>query len=129
MFSTPANLGIVAYAKVNLDGNSLDLNSGVVTARITSPSPYYTITLPGDPTQQEPLQEGQSKIPARDLIFITPYEGAPVTFQIHDISDFIKQVSFTDLAGNPAETNFYVLILRSLISPPTDAQGNYIAPA
>ena len=129
MFSTPADLGIVAYAKVNQDGSSPDLNSGVATDLVFNPTPYYTITLPGDPVQQEPLQEGQSKSPARDLSFITPYDASAVTFQIHDISDFIKQVTFFDTTGSPAEANFYVLILRSLISPPTDAQGNYIAPA
>jgi len=128
MISMPANLGIVAYALVRQDGTTPDLNSGVAVAH-TAPG-VYRIKLPGDPTLQEPLQEGQSSIPARDLILVTPFDSPRVSFHAYDVSDYEKEVSFFDtLIGAPHDAGFYILILRSLLSPPTDANGNYIAPA
>jgi hypothetical protein len=139
MFSTPADLGIVAYALVRPSngpggvgvGDTSELNSGV-TAN-WSGTGVCDITLPGDPTQQEPLQLGQggpSGVPCRDLILITPcYTGQPVYYCVNDISPFDKRVFFYDYAGSLASVSFTIIILRSLISPPQDAQGNYLAPA
>jgi hypothetical protein len=82
-FST-ANTALFAYALVEPDGTSPDLNSGVTTSRIDVG--VYEIVLPGDPGTQEILQEGQggpfTEIPQyggsqfagvmRDLIFVSP---------------------------------------------------------
>ena len=136
MFSTPADLGIVAYALVRPSngpggagvGDTSELNSGI-TANWSSTG-VCDITLPGDPVQQEPLQEGQSWQPCRDLILITPcFTGTPTYYCVNDVSDFIKRVFFYGPAGTLISVSFTIIILRSLISPPQDAQGNYIAPA
>ena len=131
MISMPANLGIVAYALVRSDGTTPDLNSGVTVAH-TGPG-VYRIKLPGDPNLQEPLQEGQSSIPARDLILVTPFASPRVTFNAYDVSDYEKEVTFFDTIPSsmqaPHDAGFYILILRSLLSQPMDANGNYIAPA
>ena len=138
MFSTPADLGIVAYALVRPSngpggagvGDTSELNSGV-TAN-WSGTGVCDITLPGDPTQQEPLQLGQGTPlgPPRDLILITPcYTGQPVYYCVNDVSPFDKRVFFYDYTGSLVSVSFTIIILRSLISPPQDDQGNYIAPA
>jgi hypothetical protein len=131
MFSTPADLGIVAYAQINGDGTSPDLNSGVTVTHVSQG--VYDVTLPGDPSLQEPLQEGQKKsasaYPTRDMILVTAYEPTPRFYSIQVTSDFTQRISFWDNTVTLADTIFAILILRSLISPPQDAQGNYIAPA
>ena len=132
MFSTPADLGIVAYALVKADGTTPDLNSGVT---VTHPATgEFQITLPGDPGQQEPLQEGQGgpgtpASPVRDLILVTPYHTPNITYTVSEPSAFVKQINLFTNAGAPFDASFFLLILRSLISPPMDGQGNYIAPA
>ena len=80
MFSTPANLGIVAYALVRGHfGDTPDLNSGISVIH-TPGSGSYDIVLPGDPSAQEPLQEGQSVSPERDIVIITPMNGGPLAY-------------------------------------------------
>ena len=134
MFSTPANLGIVAYALVKGHfGDTPDLNSGISVIH-TPGSGSYDIILPGDPSAQEPLQEGQSVSPERDIVIITPMNGGPLAYFASAPSvpnaDYVRRVIFTvPTTGTPTDTDFSILILRSLISPPQDAQGNYIAPA
>jgi len=61
---------------------------------------------------------------------ITPcYTGRPVYYCVNDGSPFDKRVFFYDYTGSLVSVSFTIIILRSLISPPQDAQGNYIAPA
>jgi hypothetical protein len=127
MFSTPANLGIVAYGKVHADGSTPDLNSGV-TIDHTPNTGLYIIHLPGDPTLQEPLQEGQSNSPQRDLLFITPCDSSLVFFfetTLSPPSDFKRAVQFVNDANPHAavDVNFSFLLVRSLISPPVDDSG------
>lgn len=138
MFSMHANLGIVAYALVRPAtgrggagvGDTSELNSGV-TANWFSTG-ICDVTLPGDPNQQEPLQEGQSRSPRRDLVLITPCDLAStsVSYGVVETSDYTRRIYFTiSSTGTPFSPSFTILILRSLISPPTDANGNYTAPA
>ena len=130
MFSTPADLGIVAYGLVNSNGSTPDLNSGVKILHVNTG--IFDIVLPGDPSQQEPLQEGQSDSPQRDIVLITPFDSGPVFWWIPSISppnNFVRRVQFLSPALSAVDVSFSFVILRSLISPPQDAQGNYIAPA
>lgn len=129
-----ANLGLVAYAKVDppsAGGPSgpaaaNELNSGV-TAYWQSPG-VCDVTLPGDLSLQEPLQEGQSRNPQRDIIVITPLiYGA--SYSVTETSDFVRRILINNLLGIPSMIGFTIIILRSLISPPTDANGNPTAPA
>jgi hypothetical protein len=53
MFATPANLGIVAYAQINEDGSTPDINSGV-TVTFEPSHPTYTIKLPGGDANGNP---------------------------------------------------------------------------
>ena len=141
MFSTPADLGIVAYALVRPSsgpggagvGDTSELNSGITANWVATG--ICDITLPGDPSQDEPLQEGQSNVPRRDILLITPCDvGAlPICFSVGPPASpasptYTKRIFFTN-AGTLYSLSFTILILRSLISPPQDAQGNYIAPA
>ena len=125
MFSTPANLGIVAYGKVLADGSTPDLNSGV-TIDHTPNTGLYVIHLPGDPTLQEPLQEGQSNSPQRDLLFVMPCDSGLVYFfetTLSPPSDFKRAVQFVAPPSQAIDVNFSFLLLRSLISPPVDDSG------
>jgi hypothetical protein len=130
MFATPANLGIVAYAQVNADGNTPDLNSGV---KVTYSAPFYTIKLPGgdsldNPDPSSPLQEGQKASPCRDLVFITLLQSDSITYYLEQPNDYTFTIEFSDLHGTHTTANFNILILRSLISPPTNEDGTQ-APA
>jgi hypothetical protein len=133
MFATPANLGIVAYAQVKFDGSTPDINSGVTVTLSSSTVPdmgTYTIKLPGgdansNPDLQAPLQEGQKANPCRVLVFITPLQ-TDETYYLEQMDDYTFQVQFTPSLLTPAAFN--LLILRSLISPPTDENGTQ-APA
>ena len=127
MFSMHANLGLVAYALIRADGTSPELNSGIKTSHLQTG--IYKIVLPGDPNSQEPLQEEQSCIPRRDIVIITPCEGLPLCYTVQAPSDSERFIIFVDSGGLQQDTDFSILILRSLISPPTDANGNPIAPA
>ena len=122
-----ANLGLVAYALVRADGTSPELNSGISTNHVQTG--IYKIVLPGDPSSQEPLQEEQSCIPRRDIVVITPCEGLPLCYTVDAPSDSERVVIFVDSTGATQDTDFSIIILRSLISPPTDANGNPTAPA
>jgi len=127
MISMPANLGIVAYALVRADGSSPELNSGIKTVRV-QPG-VYKIVLPGNSTSQEPLQEEQSSFPRRDITVITPCEGLPLAYTVQAPSNSERLIFFVDSSMQPQDTDFSILVFRSVISPPTDANGNYIAPA
>ena len=138
MFSMHANLGLVAYALVRPAtgrggagvGDTSELNSGV-TANWYSTG-ICDVTLPGDPSQQEPLQEGQSRSPRRDLVLITPCDvgDTPISYAIEEKSDYTRRIYFSlSTTGMPFSPSFTILILRSLISPPVDASGNPLAPA
>ena len=129
MFSTPADLGIVAYGMVEPNGLTPYLNSVVQVNHVSTD--VYEIILPGDPSQQEILQEGQSQVPQRDIVIITPYVG-PLNYYVYPQSPpskFVRRVLFFTNSNVPQDASFAFLILRSLISPPQDDQGNYIAPA
>ena len=130
MFATPANLGMVAYAQVNSDGSTPDLNSGL---EISYSAPIYTITLPGgdamgNPDLQAPLQEGQKANPCRVLVFITLLQSDSITYYLEQPNDYTFTIEFSDLHGAHTTANFNILILRSLISPPPDEDGTQ-APA
>jgi hypothetical protein len=127
MISMPANLGIVAYAMVRADGSSPELNSGITTVRV-QPGVYKTV-LPGNSTSQESLQEEQSSFPRRDMIVITPCEGLPLSYTVQAPSNSERLIFFVDSSMQPQDTDFSILVFRSVISPPVDASGNYTAPA
>ena len=115
-----ANLAVVAYASVHADGSSPDTNSGIKTS-LVSPG-IYEITLPGDPSQQETLQEGQAD--DRTLIFVTVKNVSGVTINTSNVAGTnLKKRVFTCFSPttNPQNVDFDILILRTLIPPPTGA--------
>ena len=116
-----ANMAIVAYASVKANGSSLDMNSGIKTAQVSTG--VYEITLPGDPAGQAPLQEGQEVY--RDLILATVKNVSGVTISAVDVagsSGLIKRiVTCFSPTTNPQNVDFDILILRTLISPPAGA--------
>lgn len=125
-FSAP-NLAIVAYAEVDgATGTSSRLNSGIVTSR--TPGPFgagqYLIFLPTNLGQFE----------ARDIIIVQAKNNAggggivAKDFMIEDGPTDFKVVNFYDgaLAGGATppltmtriDSTFFILILRTTISPP-----------
>ena len=144
MSFSSANLAVVAYAFVNQDGTTPDLNSGVTaTKRSDIGDGVYDILLPGAPDDQETLQQGQggpftttgsgySEIthgPIRDLISITPSlypyaqpDDGAMSFIVKEISPYLKRIFFFNRNGNeqdnPYNTAFYFLMLRPTINPP-----------
>ena len=125
MFSTPARLGILGYARVLPDGSTPYINSGLTISRQGTGN--YWITFPGGPGQ-EPLQEGQL-VGHADLIFLTPLLDFCILSVIAEPSDFIRIVTAIDSITNKAvDCEFHVLILRTIVPPPVDASGNQIAP-
>ena len=131
MFATPANLGIVAYAQVNADGSTPNINSGI---EVSYAAPIYTIKLPGgdslgNPDPKAILQEGQKANPCRVLVFITLLQSDSITYYLEQLNDYTFAIEFSDLLEHFTTANFNILILRSLISPPTDENGDYISPA
>ncbi len=108
-----AGLAIVAYAEVASDGTSTATNSGVTTAR--TGAGQYTVTLPTNKTQNG----------ARDLIFVTPkgtITSDPYSHKVDDSDPATKRVAI--YGGSPltsfADSAFSVLILRTIIPPPSD---------
>ena len=115
-----ANLAVVAYVSVKSDGSSPDTNSGVTTAWVSTG--VYDIILPGDPSQQAPLQEGQEA--GRTLIFATVRNTSGVDISVSDVAgtSLIKRVRTTfSPTSAPADEDFDLLILRTLIPPPAGA--------
>jgi len=107
-----AGLAIVAYAEVAADGTSTSTNSGVITAR--TGAGQYTVTLPANKQQNN----------ARDLIFVTPkgtIDSTPFSHKVDDADAAVKQVAI--YGGQPlatfADSAFSVLILRTIVPPPT----------
>jgi len=129
MFSMPANLGIVGYARVKMDGSTPNINSGLTITRIGMGQ--YNIVLPGaPPPPDEPLQEGQ-QVAHQDLIFITPLLTLPPpAFCISDEpNDYTRVVLFTNTPSTQSQdTEFDILVLRTVLSAPLDANGNQTAP-
>ena len=115
-----ANLAVVAYVSVKSDGSSPDTNSGVTTTWVSTG--VYDIILPGDPSQQAPLQEGQEA--GRTLIFATVRNTSGVDISVSDVTgtSLIKRVRTTfSPTSTPADEDFDLLILRTLIPPPAGA--------
>lgn len=126
MFSMPANPGVVGYARVQRDGSTPNINSGLTITRLAIGE--YQIVYPGDPTNQEPQQEGQ-KVAHQDLIFLTGLlTPTAVGVVVDEPNDYTRIVLFTNNSGQATDTEFNVLILRSTLSAPLDANGNQIAP-
>jgi len=107
-----AGLAIVAYAEVASDGTSTVTNSGVTTAR--TGAGQYTVTLPANKQQSG----------ARDLILVTPkgtISPVPYSHKVDDADPAVKQVAI--YGGSPlatfADSAFSVLILRTIVPPPT----------
>ena len=125
-FST-ANLAVVAYALVKADGTSPEINSGVGTTRLGPGSGYYGIILPGNPTQQEVLQQGQGNPITgfrQDLIFACPINGGGLMVGTsEDAGGFVKHVQIQAGNGSAVDSDFAVVILRTTIPTPTDSNG------
>ncbi len=109
-----AGLAIVAYAEVASDGTSTVTNSGVTTTRTAAGQ--YTVTLPANKTQAA----------SRDLIFVTPkgtISSVPYSHKVDDAGDADKLVAI--YGGSPlatfADAAFSILILRTIIPPPSGA--------
>jgi len=115
-----ANLAVVAYVNVTADGHSPDTNSGVTTTRVSNPG-SYEIHLPGDPAQQEPLQQAQ--VAGRDLLLATvkgSSSGINITADDKpNTNGLIKTVLTT--TNTPVNAAFSLVILRTLIPPPDGA--------
>lgn len=129
-FST-ANLAVVAYALVRADGTSPEINSGVGTTRLGAPgSGYYGIILPGEPSQQEVLQQGQGNPITgfrHDLIFVCPINGGTLKVGTGYTGEFVRTVQMENNAGG-LDSDFAVVILRTTIPTPTDSSGNQDGP-
>lgn len=115
-----ANLAVVAYVNVTDDGHSPDTNSGVTTTRLVNPG-VYEIHLPGDPTQQESLQQAQ--VAGRDLLIATVRGGSSgINISAEDVpgtNGLVKRV--TTATNTPVNAAFSLVILRTLIPPPDGA--------
>lgn len=126
MLSLPANLGIVAYARVRANGSTPYINSGVTVRRVSKGQ--YEVTLPGAPAGQEPLQEGQ-QVAHSDLIFLTPILTPTATGCVIDEPDeFTRVILFTNNSGQATDTEFNFLMLRVIHPIPVDANGNQLGP-
>lgn len=126
MFSMPANPGIIGYARVQRDGSTPNINSGLGISRL-SPGTYQ-IVYPGDPTNQEPQQEGQ-KVAHQDLIFLTGLlTPTAVGVVVDEPNDYTRIVLFTNSSGQAADTEFNVIVFRSTLPVSLDANGNQSAP-
>ena len=127
MFSMPANPGVIGYARVQRDGSTPYINSGLTITRLAVGE--YQIVYPGDPTQQEPQQEGQ-KVAHQDLILLTALLTATaVGVVIDEPNDYTRIVLFTNsVSGQATDTEFNILILRSTLPVSLDANGNQSAP-
>ena len=121
-----ANLAIVAYGYVRADGSTPDLNSGVKIDHDNTGD--YNIILPGDPTQQQPLQLGQGIGDSavifgnvgivQDLILATPGAGQIVTITTHDLSTYIKNIQCWGNRGFQVDADFAFVIYRSILPLP-----------
>jgi hypothetical protein len=118
-----SNLALVAYAYVNVDGSSPDINSGVITSHVSLG--VYEITLPGSDSAQSPIQEGQSISPMQSLTLVTPavVPGGdiltyPPTVQVENVSKYVKRIHITDPSGDYNPRPFSLLIYRPVISIP-----------
>ena len=127
-FST-ANLALVAYALVGVDGTSREINSGVGTTHL-GPDQYgnevYEIILPGKEGSQETLQQGQGNTPdgsRRDLIFVCPTGGHPFPVGYIDTSEFVKQILIGPYTEDRPLSEFFVLIFRTTIPTPKGNDG------
>jgi hypothetical protein len=115
-----ANLAVVAYVNVTADGYSPDTNSGVTTTRVNNPG-SYEIHLPGDPTQQEPLQQAQ--VAGRDLLLATvkgSSSGINITADDKPNTNGLIKTVLT-ATNTPVNAAFSLVILRTLIPPPDGA--------
>ena len=127
-FST-ANLALVAYALVGIDGTSREINSGVGTTHL-APDQYgnevYEIILPGKEGSQETLQQGQGNSLdgyRRDLIFVCPTGGPAFPVSTVDVNEFEKQILIGFFTEERPMSEFFVLIFRTTIPAPMDSNG------
>jgi hypothetical protein len=115
-----AGLAIVAYVEVlGATGTSTNTNSGVTTTRTSTGS--YRVTLPAYNTQNG----------ARDLIFVqgktssgVPLAGNLVSPYVDDNDGAIKKIQMVTVSGGVSslvDSDFSVLILRTIVPPPADA--------
>ena len=111
-----ANLALVAYAEVDgATGASTATNSGVTTTRTSTG--VYLVALPSVLTQ----------FSARDLIFVQPKSTAALGVSnvpsalVNDIPTATKIVYIGDSTTTAVDCSFSIVILRTLVPPPTGA--------
>lgn len=115
-----ANLAVVAYAKVDgTTGASTLSNSGIATTRTAAGQ--YVVVLPQGLTQSTP----------RDLIFVMPNRldtSSLVAMAVVDDSleatKTIRMYNGDPTGASPTglqDMSFFILILRTTISPPSGA--------
>jgi hypothetical protein len=111
-----AKLALVAFAIVKPDGSSPDVNSGVLTRRISTG--VYEVTLPD--------HLGMTTPPPHEMDFVSPalnsYEPSGffrcVALQNPDgsRSSQVRQVSFHDASGDARDVSFNIVIYRPVTS-------------
>jgi hypothetical protein len=109
-----AKLAVVAYAEVNgNDGSSTRTNSGIVTTKLGTGT--YQLSLPVASQNQLGLQQFSD----RDLIFVQPLNAtAPLgATAVNDANQTNKLVFIGNSATTAVDSDFSVLILRTLIVP------------
>ena len=113
-----ANLAAVAYAEVDgPTGASTANNSGIVTNRVTTG--VYTLVLPTNLTQQG----------SRDLIFLqakatgtqSALPASQAFLRVDDNLEATKVVYSGNYLTTRLDCSFSVLILRTVVPPPTGA--------
>lgn len=106
-----AKLAAVAYAQVSgADGLSTLCNSGLSTSRISTG--YYALTLPTGAGNTQTL----AQTPASDLIVVTPTGQSPMVFNVDNTDAIMKKVTFVTASNFAADTDFSVVIFRTLAS-------------
>jgi hypothetical protein len=111
-----AKLAVVAYAEVTgLDGSSTRTNSGIATTRLALGT--YALDLPVASQNQVGLQQFSD----RDLIFVQPLNAtvALATSAVNDANQTRKLVFIGSSATTSVDSDFSVLILRTLTPPTT----------
>jgi hypothetical protein len=100
-------IAIAAYAEVLADGTSPNMNSDVVTARLSAG--LYTVTLPANHGIDD----------ARMQAIVTPkgtITGVPVSCSVDDSDPLVKRVAM--YSGSPlttlADHAFNILIVRTI---------------
>jgi len=119
------DLATVAYVEVDSGGSSTRSNSGVVTTRFAQGT--YKVILPTNLAQLEPrdliLIQGKNDVGGAGVVpkDFTVDDSDPVIKTIYCFSGEVGVDTTPPVVTTGLDSSFYLLILRTTISPPAGA--------